>query len=599
MSAGRVDIEIAAKGDLSKVAQSVDALNKSLGINAERENELAKIRASFMTAAEAEVVTVKKLAAAHQELAKAKETERRAEQVAANPWASTGRSDPAKMAEMYRRTLEQVPPAQEKVNRSAVNMGQAMLQGSRALQDMQYGLAGAVNNVEGLASAFGMGAGITGAATVAAVALQALGPHLLTLIDALIPLDDALGRTSAKLAQDAVEAGQAYMAAVDNAGKQTAAFEAQLKAEAQALDVVNGTLDRQVKLLEARAKIQIMMQDAQTAGRIEDIKAQGLPPAEEARRIAEERLRAQDERARTEEKARQDAMATKQRGYGNDLTTFAQADARFKTEKQKAEDAAKFTLNQTEIAKGRDRAAQIATEQANSDRRGAPDAEGDRRRREERDRIAADIATRERSNQDILNRNGGQSPTALPPEQLAALKQQAEALKAQFLASMKEIADLALQQQIQREEAAAKRTTDTNKIAKDFTGAQFPGTPVFNNPGAGEATGLPFVTPMLPNQLPPGNPFTGTPLEGGFGGLPPPNPNPFAGTPLEGGFQNLLAPVRQAAATVEGNPLSNLAAELGAPLDTIATAYANQAKEVATLKQRFKQVEERIKNTRQ
>lgn len=55
---------------------------------------------------------------------------------------------------------------------SGRNMGNAMLQGSRAIDDLQYGLPGVINNIEGIASAMGAGAGAAGAATVLAVALN-------------------------------------------------------------------------------------------------------------------------------------------------------------------------------------------------------------------------------------------------------------------------------------------------------------------------------------------------------------------------------------------------------------------------------------------
>lgn len=508
-------------------------------------------------------------------------------------------------AKQVKDSIDGIANAQNKASGSGRNMGNAMLQASRGLQDFAAaGLPGIINNVEGIAAGLGMGAGIAGAATVAAVAIQAIGPHILNLINALIPLDDALGKTAAKLEQDAVEAGQAYVAAVDNAGKQTKAFEDRLKAEQTALDNVNTAIDRQVKLLEARAKIQAMIADAQTQGRIEDIKASGLPPQEEARRIAEEQIKAQQQKAAIEEKQRQDAMTGAQGKYANDIIASTNADENFKREQKKKEDAAQFALNEAEIAKAKNslKYTNMAGDMT------AAEWEAQKKRDKE---IKADIARREKYNADILARNGGQSPTALPQDQINVLKQQADQLKAQFMQSMKEVADLALQQQIEREKAAAQRAAETDKIAKDYTKAAYPGLPVFNDPNAGDATGRPYVTPQLPGAGMP----TRSPLDGGF--LPPlgaplggPSaPDPFfgrgyaptgpsgQGSPLDTGLKDLAAPVQRAADAIQGSPL-NLADALGKPLETIATAYTNQRKEVADLTTRLKTVEAQVKNTR-
>lgn len=53
-----------------------------------------------------------------------------------------------------------------------------LLQLSRAVDDAQYGLRGVINNVEGVARGLGVGAGVAGMATMAAVAINALAPAI-------------------------------------------------------------------------------------------------------------------------------------------------------------------------------------------------------------------------------------------------------------------------------------------------------------------------------------------------------------------------------------------------------------------------------------
>jgi hypothetical protein len=72
-----------------------------------------------------------------------------------------------------------VSQATQKATQSTGNMNMAILQASRGIQDFQAaGLMGMVNNVEGIASAFGLGAGVAGMATLAAVAIQSLMPAI-------------------------------------------------------------------------------------------------------------------------------------------------------------------------------------------------------------------------------------------------------------------------------------------------------------------------------------------------------------------------------------------------------------------------------------
>lgn len=67
--------------------------------------------------------------------------------------------------------------------KSGANMNMAILQASRGIQDFQAaGLMGIVNNVEGIATAFGMGAGVAGMVTLAAVAIQSLTPAIKSAI---------------------------------------------------------------------------------------------------------------------------------------------------------------------------------------------------------------------------------------------------------------------------------------------------------------------------------------------------------------------------------------------------------------------------------
>jgi hypothetical protein len=64
------------------------------------------------------------------------------------------------------------------------NMGQAALEASRGLEDLQYGIGGVVNNIPSLVMALGGGAGLTAAISLAAVGLNQVYKNFVAIPDA-------------------------------------------------------------------------------------------------------------------------------------------------------------------------------------------------------------------------------------------------------------------------------------------------------------------------------------------------------------------------------------------------------------------------------
>jgi hypothetical protein len=61
---------------------------------------------------------------------------------------------------------------------------------SRAVDDVQYGFRGVINNIEGIVTGFGGSAGLAGAATIAGVAMMALVPKIAEVVMAADPIKD-------------------------------------------------------------------------------------------------------------------------------------------------------------------------------------------------------------------------------------------------------------------------------------------------------------------------------------------------------------------------------------------------------------------------
>lgn len=66
---------------------------------------------------------------------------------------------------------------------------QGLLNISRAIDDVQYGFRGVINNIEGIVTGLGYGAGVAGAATIAAVALNAIVPKVAEIVTATGPME--------------------------------------------------------------------------------------------------------------------------------------------------------------------------------------------------------------------------------------------------------------------------------------------------------------------------------------------------------------------------------------------------------------------------
>lgn len=98
---------------------------------------------------------------------------------ATNPWITATRAASAEQKKLNDELNEAAPKVTrageelEKGAKKGANFGQGILQGSRAIQDFgAAGIPGMVNNVEGIASALGLGASAAGGFTLAFVALE-------------------------------------------------------------------------------------------------------------------------------------------------------------------------------------------------------------------------------------------------------------------------------------------------------------------------------------------------------------------------------------------------------------------------------------------
>ena len=102
--------------------------------------------------------------------------------------------------------LKRMQTAHVEVTKSSAGSGRAILELSRGLEDLQYGVSGVLNNIPGLLQALGQGAGLAGIISILSVGIFQLVKHL----DLGGPALDALGEAAGRAA---VKAGESAMAA--------------------------------------------------------------------------------------------------------------------------------------------------------------------------------------------------------------------------------------------------------------------------------------------------------------------------------------------------------------------------------------------------
>lgn len=104
---------------------------------------------------------------------------------ALNRASSEAEKAAAKIQSKVSQASNQVAKA---ANGGAAKNAMGLLNLSRAIDDVQYGFSGIVNNIEGIVTGFGFSAGIAGAATIAGVAINALLPRMLDLVSTRDPM---------------------------------------------------------------------------------------------------------------------------------------------------------------------------------------------------------------------------------------------------------------------------------------------------------------------------------------------------------------------------------------------------------------------------
>ena len=154
-------------------------------------------------------------------------------------------------------TANGLADAQNKVAKSGNNGAMGLLALSNAVQDVQYGFGGMVNNIPQIITGLGMGMGVAGAVQIAAVGIQFLLKNV-----------DLFGEKAKEAARDAADLTAEMMADANAAYKNAEATKAATESQERHNDAMRAAEDRykeQIRLSEDLLKQKQAERDAVVA----------------------------------------------------------------------------------------------------------------------------------------------------------------------------------------------------------------------------------------------------------------------------------------------------------------------------------------------
>ena len=217
------------------------------------------------------------------------------------------------------KTANGAAQAQEAVKKSSGSSAQGLLMLAQAAQDAQYGFAGVVNNIPGIITGLGMGAGVAGVVSMAAVGVQVLSKNVdifgteaakaakeanelrNELMDssnaAFMAAKSAEQNAEAErlLAEEVKKSDDAYKSAINSINESYRAKLSELDATGQLIAATQQLTQAQIDLAEARKEI--TPEEATKRRNIAQIQS-----AEERQRVSEQMMQAEiDKRRQTVE----------------------------------------------------------------------------------------------------------------------------------------------------------------------------------------------------------------------------------------------------------------------------------------------------------
>ena len=168
-----------------------------------------------------------------------------------------GLKEQIKLQENSTVTTNGASQAKEKLAKSSNNGAMGLLALSNAVQDVQYGFGGMVNNIPQIITGLGMGMGVAGAVQIAAVGIQFLLKNV-----------DLFGEKAKEAARDAADLTAEMMADANAAYKNAEATKAATESQERHNDAMRAAEDRykeQIRLSEDLLKQKQAERDAVVA----------------------------------------------------------------------------------------------------------------------------------------------------------------------------------------------------------------------------------------------------------------------------------------------------------------------------------------------
>jgi len=167
---------------------------------------------------------------------------------------------------------EDINQGNKKVTKSTRNTGLAVLEASRAFEDLQFGFTGVLNNIPGIIRSLGGTAGLTGVVSILAVSIFALSKRMGSLGTGLSKLQkkiEAEADAMRKAAQASIDAAEEK----ERLEKSVNDFKDSLNEEIKALDDETAALERSARASDKKLQAQISVLDSALGAKVAEIQA--------------------------------------------------------------------------------------------------------------------------------------------------------------------------------------------------------------------------------------------------------------------------------------------------------------------------------------
>lgn len=228
--------------------------------------QLEKAESDLAKTAQGSVQPQQELAESSEDLARAAKELRKESERAGGIRTREGRqiSDLAGRTDRAAKSTRDLAQQQNNVSKSGKNSGRAVLEASRAIEDLQFGVVGVLNNLPGLVQSLGGGAGLAGVISLVAVGLFQIVPQIARMGKEVKLTAEELKELASRTADQAKAQQQlADEKFLESLADQTAAYVARAAVQDRSIELAQAEREAAEALIDTRLELNRIAVEAQ------------------------------------------------------------------------------------------------------------------------------------------------------------------------------------------------------------------------------------------------------------------------------------------------------------------------------------------------